>query len=272
MTQEKLQSMRQRYSEVADRLKQELSSLEESYRQLGQRASTLASERDTLHASLDEARQSSDLHKTELETLRDQHYQFVNDLQSRLAAEEEIQRSLRDEIADLTRLCEERAEAFAPLENQISNLQSSMQKSLLREKKALNERNTVAHKMEDAEAKSNAAEKERQLLAEQLFKVQEEAENTHSGYLGKIAVLEERVTYVESERDEARQRIAELEAALYEHTSHQVEELENALEQARSAVNEFEFATASEPETGYENSDTGDQNTEDSIRAESASA
>lgn len=268
MTQEKLESIRHRYSEVADKLKQELSSLQESYRQLGQRASSLASERDTLQASLDEARKASDSNRTELDALREEHYQVVNDLQSRLAAEEEIQKSLRDEIVGLTRQCEDKMQAVAPLEDQILALQTSVQKSLLREKKLLNERDTVLRKLEEAEASSSAAEEERQVLAEQLFKLQEETENSHHSYLSKITMLEERVTYVEAERDEARQQVGELEAALYEHTSHQVEELENALEQARNAINEFESATASQAETACEDSDTGEENAGDTLRAE----
>lgn len=251
--QENLQTMRQRYSKVADELTQELSSLQESYRQLGQRASILASERDTLHASLNEALQSGDSNKAELDALREEHDQVVNDLQARLTAEEEFQKSLRDEIVDLTRQCEEKVEAVAPLEDQILGLQSSVQKSLLREKKLLNERDTVSHKLEEADGKCTAAEEEKRVVAERLHKLQEEVEDSHNGYLGKIATLEERVVNVESERDEARQQVTELEAALFEHTSHQVEELEQALQQARSAVQEFGSVTATEPQAEADN-------------------
>lgn len=240
--QEQLLTMQERSRRLVDELRTQLSNAQETYRQLGQRASALASERDAVRTELQDAKQTVESVRSELGVVQEKREELESDYQVKLEAKQEAQEVLRQKLEELTTQYEQNLEQQAQLEQQIETLQSSGQKSLAREKKLIAELDMVKQNLAVAEQHNTAADDEKQNVVAELESVRQEFDNTCNAQREQISALEQRVKDLETERDAADQEVTEFEASLLEASSRQVEILEHALQQARDAAVEIETA------------------------------
>lgn len=274
-----LKAMQQRTIDLSRELERELLSVRTAYRKLGQRASVLASERDSTQIELAQARTDVESVREELVRIRGEEQAAARDLEVQLQAEQKLRAELEQQLDSLTAQYNEKLEQssalereiqilqediagrqvveenlnernnqFAALEQTAQKLMDDLQVQQGREQSLSAERDSLTQQLASFEQTQTQSRADYEALAAELISARQEFERSGTERQEQIAALEQRIAEITAERDALAQQLDELESNLLQQTTRQIEDLEQTLKHARDTVGEVETLTGTELE------------------------
>ncbi len=215
-----------------EELERDLLAVRYHYRELGQRASALASERDAVAARLTSARADAQAAREQLEALRGQLDARAAELEARLE-------SRQAELGEERRQRQELEARLKRSDTRITTLlEQQRQDSQARESELLNQLDALDQQLTASREERSQLQAQQNALASQLEQTQQHHNAERDAAREHAAALEQRITEVEAQYNTAREKARELQAALTSaagQTASTAARL-SELEQKRSAV------------------------------------
>jgi chromosome segregation ATPase len=274
--------MQQRTIDLTRELERELLAVRTAYRQLGQRASELANDRDSSQADLAGAKQEIETLSGELARVRDDEQNVAHDFEARLESEQKLRTEVEQQLDALTAQYNEKLEQNGALEQELQSLREDLgrhqqsesalaerndqilaleqtarklmddlQEHEGREKGLTEERDALKQQIVDVESSGEQSRAEYQALAGELDGARQESERLRGEFQDQIAGLERRIEEISAERDSLAQQLDELESELLQATTRQIEELEQTLKHAREAISDVDSMDGGELEAEF---------------------
>lgn len=270
---EKLHAMRERSMNLGRELESELSMARTAYRQLSQRASALASERDAVRKELEKAVSDREAARREAVDVLEERDRLASELDARLETEKTTQFKLQEEIQSLTNQQREKQVLQTRLEQEVADLNQALQeqqdvKAKLvrsneqivalertvqkvfkdiesfqqREKRFAAEKDARDQELVVARQESRKAIDDRNALTAELAALRSDFDRIRQGHREEVEGLGQRMAEIEADRDGLLGQLEDLESIILEDASRQVEDLEHALQHVRDTVTDAESA------------------------------
>ena len=224
-------------------LERELSAVRHDYRELGLRASTLASEGDSARKTLGKAKQQIESIHGELGAAYKARDQLAVELQKQLE-------SLKTGIKEMRAEHHEQKTGFAERDRQFETLAANVEAHRSAEKELRNAINNLEQRVTTATLEYTAVTQKSHTLATDLEDLRNELNSTRNSHLELLADLEPQLDGIEAERAGTRDQLQALENSLTEavsrhsDTKQQLNALERQLvgerERRRATLNTFE--------------------------------
>jgi len=224
-------------------LERELSAVRRDYRELGLRASTLASEGDSARKTLGKAKQRIESIHGELGAADKARDQLAVELQKQLE-------SLKTGIKEIRAEHHERENGFAERDRQFETLAANVEAHRSAEKALQGAINNLQQRVTTATLDYTAVTEKSHTLATDLEDLRNELNSTRNSHLELLADLEPQLDGIEAERASTRDKLQALEISLTEavsrhsDTEQQLKALERQLvgerERQRATLNTVE--------------------------------
>ena len=193
-------------------LEHELSALSHDYRELGLRASTLASEGDTARKTLEMAKQQIENIHGELGEVYKERGQLADELQKQLD-------SLKTGIQELQSGHNRLETRQAEYDRQLETLETANEAQRLREQELLAGINDLEQRTTETEQNQRSAKDQNQALAVELAGIQSAFETSENNYSKQLAELALQLGDIEAERASTRDRLQALQNSLTDQAS-----------------------------------------------------